>query len=361
MLLFMVAGGYWLPMLWFAAVATLAAILAIGWGDRIADRSSIIVGLAGLAVAALFTPIAAYVEILVRSLGGQRIHLPLIPATDSLLVEMALPAVLLGGALWAGLLRSRPPVRLTLAAICAAFACLLAYSAAKLPLSIANDSQFIALGFLERAVITQVILASALVILFKAPKGWRPAALALLGLGIGRVVWFDLVILNPVLVGQEVGGRPIANMAAIHFSLVTLWLWLARRRLEAGALAMPLSLASLAAAGLAAFFTVRQIFHGAQLDAAEIFRGEHYAYSAAFLLLGGIWLWRGVVTGQGWLRVSGLALLTMVTFKVFLVDASVLEGLLRVLSFLGLGGALIGIGWGYGRFVGRGAKAGAAP
>lgn len=360
MLLLLVAGGYWLPMLWLAAVATLAAILAIGWGDRIADRSTVIVGLGGLALAAMFTPIAAYVEILVRALGGQKVHLPLIPATDSLLVELALPAVLLGGGLWAGLLRSRPPVRLTLAAICAAYAGLLAYSLAKLPLSIADESQFVALGFIERAAITQAVLALAVALLFRAPQGWRPAALALLGLGIGRVVWFDLVILNPLLVGQEVGGRPILNAAAIHFSLAALWLWLARRRLEATAFTLPLSLASLAAAGFAAFFTVRQIFHGTRLDTGGIFRGEHYAYSAAFLLLGGLWLWRGVVTGQGWLRVSGLALLTLVTFKVFLVDASVLEGLLRVLSFLGLGAALIGIGWGYGRFVGRGAKPGAA-
>ncbi|NWN13489.1 DUF2339 domain-containing protein, partial [Escherichia coli] len=54
-------------------------------------------------------------------------------------------------------------------------------------------------------------------------------------------------------------------------------------------------------------------------------------------------------------RVFGLALLTGVTFKVFLIDAAALDGLLRILSFLGLGLALIGIGWAYGRFVGKGA------
>ena len=37
----------------------------------------------------------------------------------------------------------------------------------------------------------------------------------------------------------------------------------------------------------------------------------------------------------------------------FLVDASALEGVLRALSFLGLGVALIAIGWAYGRFLGR--------
>jgi len=36
---------------------------------------------------------------------------------------------------------------------------------------------------------------------------------------------------------------------------------------------------------------------------------------------------------------------------VFLVDAAALEGVLRILSFLGLGLALIAIGWAYGRFM----------
>uniref|UniRef100_UPI003983A867 DUF2339 domain-containing protein n=1 Tax=Sphingorhabdus sp. TaxID=1902408 RepID=UPI003983A867 len=51
------------------------------------------------------------------------------------------------------------------------------------------------------------------------------------------------------------------------------------------------------------------------------------------------------------LRLAGLLLLTLVTLKVFLVDAAALSGVLRILSFLGLGIALIGIGWAYGRLM----------
>jgi uncharacterized membrane protein len=50
-------------------------------------------------------------------------------------------------------------------------------------------------------------------------------------------------------------------------------------------------------------------------------------------------------------------LLTLVTFKVFLVDAAALDGLLRILSFLALGVALIGISWAYSRFLARPAAA----
>jgi uncharacterized membrane protein len=41
---------------------------------------------------------------------------------------------------------------------------------------------------------------------------------------------------------------------------------------------------------------------------------------------------------------------------VFLIDAAALTGLLRIGSFLGLGIALIGIGWAYGRVMGVAAK-----
>lgn len=357
MLFAFMAGAYWLPLLWLAALATLVALAALAWGDRIGDRAAMIVGLAGLALAALFTPIASYVDIISRALIGETLHLPLLPPSDSLAVEMALPALLLGGALWFGAIRLGGPLRWTLGAIAAVYAGMVLYSLAKLPLGIATDARFVAWGFAERALITQAIFAVGIALLLKAPASWRPAALAVLALALARVIWFDLIILNPLWLGQEVGNRPILNAATLHFAFVALWLWLATRRVDERIYTLPIGLASLAAAGFAAFFTIRQVFHGTRLDTPEIFRGEHYAYSAAFLLLGGVWLWRGIVSGTGWLRIAGLALLTLVTFKVFLVDASVLEGLLRVLSFLGLGGALIGIGWGYGRFVARTAKA----
>jgi uncharacterized membrane protein len=356
MLFAFIAGAYWLPMLWLAALAAAAALAATASGDRIGDRATVTVGLGGLALAALFTPISAYVDILSRSLIGERLHLPLLPPSGSLAVEMALPALLLGGALWTGALRLAGPLRRTLGVIAAAYAGLVLYSLAKLPLGIATDAQFVANGFLERAAITQAIFAVAIGVLIKAPAAWRPAAFGLISIAVARVLWFDLVILNPLWVGQAVGDLPVLNAVAVHFALVGGWLSLASQRFEARKVALSVSLASLAAAGIATAFTIRQVFHGARLDTPEIFRGEHYAYSAAFLLLGGVWLWRGIVTSTGWLRIAGLALLTLVTFKVFLVDASVLEGLLRVLSFLGLGGALIGIGWGYGRFVARTAR-----
>lgn len=85
---------------------------------------------------------------------------------------------------------------------------------------------------------------------------------------------------------------------------------------------------------------------------------EMYTYSVVWLLLAVVYqamgLWRGIKT----LHIGSLILLLLTVGKVFLVDASELEGLYRVLSFLGLGVALIGIGFFYNKVVfGRGCAA----
>lgn len=51
------------------------------------------------------------------------------------------------------------------------------------------------------------------------------------------------------------------------------------------------------------------------------------------------------------LRVASLAVMILTVSKVFLYDASELEGLYRVFSFLGLGVSLLGLSWFYTRFV----------
>jgi uncharacterized membrane protein len=84
------------------------------------------------------------------------------------------------------------------------------------------------------------------------------------------------------------------------------------------------------------------------LNSADVPASESYAHSLAALLLSIGLLVAGVRIPDKALRLAGLILLTATTAKVFLVDAAKLEGLLRILSFLGLGIALIGIGKLYG-------------
>ena len=106
---------------------------------------------------------------------------------------------------------------------------------------------------------------------------------------------------------------------------------------------------------------VRQGFQGAFLTGPDMPTAEFYAYSLAGVLLSLGLLLAGIRLPDKALRLAGLLLLTATIFKVFLIDASALEGIWRILSFLGLGAALILIGRLYGPVLRAGAGAGGNP
>jgi uncharacterized membrane protein len=105
---------------------------------------------------------------------------------------------------------------------------------------------------------------------------------------------------------------------------------------------------------------VCQAFQGPILTGAGMSNAEFYSYSLAGLLLSIGLLLAGVRLPDKALRIAGLALLTATMVKVFLIDAAALEGVLRILSFLGLGIVLIGIGRLYGPIL-RAEASGAEP
>lgn len=76
---------------------------------------------------------------------------------------------------------------------------------------------------------------------------------------------------------------------------------------------------------------------------------EGYTYSLVWLLFSIALLVLGLKRKNETIRLGGLGVLCVVVLKVFLSDMSELEGLSRALSFMGLGAALIGIGYLYQR------------
>lgn len=83
---------------------------------------------------------------------------------------------------------------------------------------------------------------------------------------------------------------------------------------------------------------------------------EIYSYSLIWLLYAIAVLVIGLKRQNGTIRLAGLGVLSVVVLKVFLSDMSALEGLARALSFMGLGGALIGIGYLYQKLKSEEAK-----
>ena len=143
---------------------------------------------------------------------------------------------------------------------------------------------------------------------------------------------------------QSVSARPLFNLILPAFAGPVLLAWLVSRyylpqwRKTAGVVAA-------VAAFIWVSLEVRHLWHGSIRLDQPVATGELYTYSAVWLamavaaiLLGSWRNWRGCYQ-------AGMAVLALVIVKLFLVDMSGLEGLLRVASFMGMGLALLGIAY----------------
>lgn len=96
---------------------------------------------------------------------------------------------------------------------------------------------------------------------------------------------------------------------------------------------------------------IRQAFQDGMLPGGTTSDMEWYVYSIVWLLIGlGIFVLSFYRGGRD-LRLAGMVVITLATSKGFLFDMAALTGFLRAISFIGFGGALIGIGLLYQRFV----------
>ena len=96
---------------------------------------------------------------------------------------------------------------------------------------------------------------------------------------------------------------------------------------------------------------VKSLFHGIEVTDIVTSDFELYSFSLCWLLFGLGMLLYGIHRGDQFYRLASLVLLLITTGKIFIVDASNLENLYRVFSFIGLGVAAIGISWIYSKYV----------
>jgi uncharacterized membrane protein len=163
-----------------------------------------------------------------------------------------------------------------------------------------------------------------------------------------------MIVHNPLWAEQAVGNLPILNWLTPAYGLPMLWLWLlARREPEVSPfLGRIQSAAPMVLIVLFAFSNLRQLFHGSILTGFGMTEWEDILRSILGILLAiGFLLW-GIVRGLRDWRIASLAIMILAVAKVFLLDASGLDGLLRISSFVALGLSLIGIGWLYSRYLG---------
>lgn len=168
------------------------------------------------------------------------------------------------------------------------------------------------------------------------------------------LIFGNLLLANPLFSRIEVGSLPVLNPLGLAYLapalLALLFLWTARQR-ESRAVATGAAVTALVLGLVYLSLEVRRAFVGSPMHLAPVSDGEYYAYSAVWLLYGAGLLGLGIWYRQQGLRYASLAILALTIAKVFLFDMAALTGLLRALSFFGLGLALIGLGWLYQRFV----------
>ncbi len=178
----------------------------------------------------------------------------------------------------------------------------------------------------------------------------------LTALACAALVAGPLLGLNPVFDRQMVGNWPLVNALTPAYLLPGVLIALIGYVLRNHAVltvwrtAWPPAALGLVLVWLS--MEIRRFFHAPDdLDATFMTTPENYSYSAVWLLLALVLLAAGIAVRVAQLRYGALAVLVLVVLKVFLIDLSDLEGLLRVASFLGLGLCLVGIGFIYQRFV----------
>jgi uncharacterized membrane protein len=162
------------------------------------------------------------------------------------------------------------------------------------------------------------------------------------------VLAFHLGTLNPYFSGEMTGSIPVFNLLLIGYLLPGIGYaalaWMARDRRPV-AFVRSLALAGAILAFAYVTLSVRRFWHGQSIaDWQGFIQNETYTYSVVWLLLGVVLLLFGYRFKAQSIRIASAVLVFITVFKVFLIDMSNLEGLLRALSFIGLGIVLIGIG-----------------
>lgn len=171
---------------------------------------------------------------------------------------------------------------------------------------------------------------------------------------IGQIVLLQLLGSNPWTTGEPVGHYPLFNVLALAYLVPAIFAFYFAATVRQSSIPHAREIA--AVAGFVLFFVyisfeVRRFYHGPVLSGDVVSDAELYTYSVVWLIYAVVLLGLGFFLRQPIVRYASVAVLLIVSLKVFLLDMSGLTGLLRVASFLGLGLSLVGIGYLYQRFL----------
>ena len=213
--------------------------------------------------------------------------------------------------------------------------------------------QFGSLSFYEQTLLTCNWLALGCVYLHRAriagslAKLYQVAGMVLAG-AAGITALSTLVNANPFLSAIYIGEIIVFNWLFLLWLVpagLVLWLYRLIKPLYTKVAPFILIVAG-ALSVLAINGFIRQYWQGPYIDISTgVSNAELYSYSVIWLVLGAITVVLGHLKNQLLIQKIGLGVLAAVILKVFLVDMANLTGLLKALSFIGLGLSLVGLSW----------------
>lgn len=178
--------------------------------------------------------------------------------------------------------------------------------------------------------------------------GWLFTAIVVGGLVNDGAVWAALTGERPGIIPLDEGIMTVLVSGLFLFALPSALLW---RALPHATDLLPkhegkITIAVWALVGWLGLSFVNALIAGTYISrgAQTLSQPELYTYSVVWLALGAGLLLYSIRISRRLLSHVAFAIIYLVVAKVFLMDASGLEGLLRITSFFGLGLALVGLG-----------------
>ena len=236
-------------------------------------------------------------------------------------------------------------------AIATVFTAIGVHSLYKHVFAIADAGMFVRLGLAER-IVWEAALAGLAVVAYRFSRKWLAFVLA--GVALAHEAFYSLILHNPLWSQQAVGGWPVINLILPVYALAIGLVMIAKRKIPAlpDEARRALDIVQMVLLALFTFSELRQIFHGTLLVSPGLPMAEDILRSILAIALAIAFLLWGITRQQRDWRIASLALMLAAVAKVFLFDASGLEGVTRIASFVALGLSLIGIGWLYSRYLG---------
>ena len=335
------------------AVATSAALAMLVEAARRRPTFALepaLTTLGGVLVLWALEPVGYWLVAGVQSLGSSPVFYTDLPSIWIAIGRLLVPTAAIGLTLWRGPVRLSESIRLGAAALTAGCALIGLHILYKQVFLIGDGAAFVQRGLAERCLWEALLLAAGALVWRHGAA--RPLAIGLLAASVAHNLVYTVGLHDPLWSEQAVGKWPLLNLLLPAFGTTFAAVALLNRIVPD----RPVSLTRVGEALrmamilLFVFATWRQLFCGPILPFGEVTAAENIGRSVLAILLAiGFLLW-GIRNGLRDWRLASLVLMLGAAGKVFLFDASGLEGLLRIASFLALGFSLIGIGWLHNRY-----------